>query len=225
MTRLPADTRWSVLPIMGIVMTLGCSRTEKAGRDTSAAMRTETTAARQNTTTGASSLALDTRGIAQLAAKYTFHNKSGPKQAKKSVMTQQNPGVKLNGKPTMDIAAATPTGSRMDPEILALVTSNKQYSGLGIEKGENYIVRDKHGSTNPADWRVYVVSMKPFGILRLTAHSEPFSDGDPMEPRIVYWEFDSSGAVHPLYDMVAYAFCFDDPSCQPIGHCGYNNGQ
>jgi hypothetical protein len=225
MVRLSESMRWLTLSLAGAVSVAGCAKTEK-GPDTSrvAAARV---AAPANTTADFGRLAnMDSAGIEKIAESYTFRPKKSPVKGKRSVANHNNPGVALAGAPTLEIEAAnpsTPPGGSTGVEILAKVTSSGKYPGLGIGKGTNYIVRDKNGSTDSKQWRVYVVSTKPFGVLRLTADYAEYSDGDPMEPRIVYSEFKKL-PTRLTDDMIAYAFCFDDPSCQATGHCGYNNG-
>jgi hypothetical protein len=162
--------------------------------------------------------------MTQMASDYHFGQPRDPDPAKKDVKTGKNKGVKDSDKPLqLKIRTATAKSALPDTMILALITSDKAYEGLGIAKGDNYLVRYKNGSGDAHRWSVFLVSVDPFGMTPLKPDSEEFSYGTPGEPRIVSYAFDSSGTSSTKTpDSIVYAFCIDDPSCSSQ-HCGYNN--
>ena len=224
MTGPSSRTYWLRLPLVAAFVVVGCSKGEQGRADTAVNARSSTGTHAAITPSLKTPLALDASRMTQLAAEYHFGQPRDPDSAKKDVKTGKNKGAKLSDKPPkLKIMTATPKSPIADTMIVAKITSDGSYEGLGIGPGDNYLVRVKRGSSDAHSWSVFLVATKPFAITSLKADSEELSYGTPGEPRIVSWAFDSSGKVGgKTLDAVAYAFCIDDPTCS-TQHCGYNN--
>lgn len=225
MVRLSDCVRLVVLSLTGVAI-VGCSKSEGTRGDSATAAIAETTPAGRSQTTSLRPLEVpDANFISSLASGYAFGPKRSPTSIALPPKSAKNKGVEKKNSPVdLNIQTAILTGPATEPAIVALITSDKEYPGLGIEKDSNYIVRDKRGSSDALDWVTYMVSVRPFGMIRLDRGTDALLAANPHEPRIVSYEFQQKvGTSKPMtVDMVAFGLCIDDPKLCTTGHCGYN---
>jgi hypothetical protein len=194
--------------IIGALATAGCSR-----RDTPEASNANESAqqARRDTATSPP----DAAKVVEFAKRYDFDADSAPVQAIVPIMHHQNQGAKPIDKPTMTIAKAMQRPDQSypgDEEILARITSDRQYHGLGIDKDTNFVWRYKRDPGDAHTWEVWVIGAKHLTSLQLVRDTLTYSHGDPKQPRLVFGPARRGDTL--------FGVCFDDPVCG--GHCGYS---
>ena len=138
----------------------------------------------------------------------------------------ENPGVPAADAPT-DIKIyravwTSPNAKPADSEVLAKIETTNGYKPLHIPAGTSYIWRDVR-DPDPSDtkWKTWIVPQEvsdPMHQWKRNAKHEPFSMGDPKEPRLVH----TTVKGRPTGDYILAA-CIDDPVCG--GHCGYGSLQ
>ena len=220
MTGPSARMSWLRLALIAAIAVAGCAKSDQVKPD-SVAGAGPGPVARSGEDTTPPSLNLDSSAVAQLAARTSFASPRLPVATAETRLTNRNHGVKQASRPSTLTIETASGSSTTGAHLVARIKSVGAYHDLGIESGDNYLDVLKAGSNQ---W-VYLVSMTPFRVKYLTRADppRPYSHLSPEEPRIVYYEFDSSpGSASKTPDMIAYAFCVEDAVCAPSNQCGYN---
>lgn len=118
--------------------------------------------------------------------------------------------------PRMWIATATLKSHVPVPKdrIIARIRSEGRYSQMGISAGYNYVWRSSRDTSRASRWVTRIIAadtaVQRHDLTRDDRLME-YTHGDPSEPRLVIL------TVHSM----ALGLCLDDPTCRPVGHCGY----
>lgn len=114
---------------------------------------------------------------------------------------------------TMTLKSGRPRGSR---QLLARITSDKDYPLMGIVEGQNYIWRNTWDSTAvaAATWVNTLTPAKygkPDHVLTHDSRLNRYPAVEsPHQPRL----------LKLIVNSIAFVACLDDPGCTS-GHCGY----
>lgn len=212
MLRTVRVSRAGALPLVVAILAWGCTPPPGASGGASDTTPSRGSAAR-------APIRPDSAHVLELANTYVYTQWKPPVKAEEKIHKGVNHGVPKGSEPqVMWIARAEEVrgGSYpADEEILALVFSNKDYQGLGIRQGYNFLWRNR---TAGGVWLISVTPSSPTELVRDNiAYTHSGSKG---ERRLVIEDFDTITASGVRLQNVALGFCIDDPSCG--GHCGYS---